>query len=453
MAGGRVEAAGLILAAGLSSRFGGRPKALAEFGGRTHLRRLVESLGYCGLTRVAVVTGHARAEVEAEATALGAEPVFNPDYQRGMFSSLQAGLAALAGAEAVMVLPVDAALVLPQTILSLLAAWRRLGRGRRNRSILIPTFVKPAAEPGLAVARTGHPPVIGGRHLDDIRRWSGPGGLRGWLASLMPEAAARDFMTGQAPRGRTGPAAFLPLPDEGIICDLDTPNELTRARPPRRRVRPTPAEAWQLLLQHQPRPVKRRHSRLVAGGAMRVSLALTAAGLETDAEAALLAGLLHDVLHGEPHHARAGRRLALAIGWPGLSLIIGAHTDPPAAMLALLDAPPRPGLPGDANEEAVYWGLRPTLARAALAVYLADKYWQNDRPVTLAERFRITRGYFTPAAAAASPGALESVDHRERVALAVEDWFRRRLGLEPESVARQVGSDEWERALNRLAGR
>ncbi|MDR0881791.1 MAG: nucleotidyltransferase family protein, partial [Candidatus Adiutrix sp.] len=134
----RVEAGAIILAAGLSTRFGGFPKALATFNGQTLLARAVECFQRCGLKQLTVVTGHRRGEVEAATAGLGARSVFNPDYQSGMFTSIQTGVRSLAGVESFFVLPVDAALIQSQTVLALLTTWR-LGRGSSS-SVLIPAF-------------------------------------------------------------------------------------------------------------------------------------------------------------------------------------------------------------------------------------------------------------------------------------------------------------------------
>jgi choline kinase len=53
-----------ILAAGLSSRFGGRQKALHRLGGRTLLERSLEQLSAAGVASTTVVAGHGRGDVE-----------------------------------------------------------------------------------------------------------------------------------------------------------------------------------------------------------------------------------------------------------------------------------------------------------------------------------------------------------------------------------------------------
>ena len=86
----------LILAAGM-----GAAKALLSLpslpeGGRcSALRGLVSLYRSLGVENVVIVSGFHAEVVEAEALALGLSAVRNPDPQRGMFSSVQAGVEAL----------------------------------------------------------------------------------------------------------------------------------------------------------------------------------------------------------------------------------------------------------------------------------------------------------------------------------------------------------------------
>jgi molybdenum cofactor cytidylyltransferase len=86
--------AGVVLAAGLSSRMG-RNKVLLELWGRTVVRRAVESAVEAGLSPVLVVVGHERERVEAELRNLPCTPVLNADYASGINTSLRAGIAAV----------------------------------------------------------------------------------------------------------------------------------------------------------------------------------------------------------------------------------------------------------------------------------------------------------------------------------------------------------------------
>ena len=84
-----MSVAGVLLAAGEGSRFGG-PKAVAELDGERLVDRAVRVLRLGGCDPVVVVLGAAVVEVP------GADlVVVNPDWATGMGSSLRAGLAAL----------------------------------------------------------------------------------------------------------------------------------------------------------------------------------------------------------------------------------------------------------------------------------------------------------------------------------------------------------------------
>jgi len=96
--------AGLVLAAGEGRRFGG-PKQLAVVAGRPLVEHALAALD--GLERVVVVLGARAEEIRAGADLGRAEVVVCADWAEGMGASLRAGLAALAGADEVVVLLAD----------------------------------------------------------------------------------------------------------------------------------------------------------------------------------------------------------------------------------------------------------------------------------------------------------------------------------------------------------
>lgn len=97
--------AGLVLAAGASTRLG-QPKQLLPFGGTTMLERVVvETCAAAALDQVVVVIGGAAAQVRQRVDFGSATVVENPEFVEGCASSYRTGLAALdARAEAVAVL-------------------------------------------------------------------------------------------------------------------------------------------------------------------------------------------------------------------------------------------------------------------------------------------------------------------------------------------------------------
>jgi molybdenum cofactor cytidylyltransferase len=91
---GARSVAGVVLAAGTSTRFG-RNKLLLRIDGESLVRRAVRAALDAGLDPVVVVLGHEADRIRAELSGLPARDVFNPDYALGMSTSVRAGVAAL----------------------------------------------------------------------------------------------------------------------------------------------------------------------------------------------------------------------------------------------------------------------------------------------------------------------------------------------------------------------
>jgi molybdenum cofactor cytidylyltransferase len=87
--------AGLVMAAGRSSRMGGQNKLLAEIGGRPLVRIVAEAVLGSKARPVFVVTGHQRERVEAALSGLPVRFVHNSQFADGLGTSLGTGIAAL----------------------------------------------------------------------------------------------------------------------------------------------------------------------------------------------------------------------------------------------------------------------------------------------------------------------------------------------------------------------
>ncbi len=190
-----MSVAGLILAAGESRRMG-FPKALLPYHGECFLDTLI-GLFADRCSSVIVVLGAAAERIRGEARRT-ATFVMNPDFSRGMTTSLQCGLRAVpADAEGVLFTLVDHPAVAPSTIDVLLAPPRPLLRVPRVGE------------------KRGHPIWFSRRLIPEF------------LA--IPEGgAARDIV--YAHRAET---EFLDLWDPGILADIDDPEayrKLTEAR-------------------------------------------------------------------------------------------------------------------------------------------------------------------------------------------------------------------------------
>ena len=146
---------GVLLAAGAGSRFraaGGGVKLLAQVDGRPLVERALAALAAAPLGDRVVVLGAHADELLAAIDLHGARPVRNERWERGMASSLQAGLAALdpACTAAVVVLGDGPALAAE--------AIRRVARrcgGRRGPRGARPTAAAAAAIRSRSRARSG----------------------------------------------------------------------------------------------------------------------------------------------------------------------------------------------------------------------------------------------------------------------------------------------------------
>jgi molybdenum cofactor cytidylyltransferase len=87
--------AGIVLAAGRSTRMGERNKLLLELRGQPLVRHAVMAQLGAKAGPVVVVTGHEKDQVEAALAGLDVAFVHNPDFASGLAGSLKAGLAAL----------------------------------------------------------------------------------------------------------------------------------------------------------------------------------------------------------------------------------------------------------------------------------------------------------------------------------------------------------------------
>lgn len=196
----RVEV--VILAAGYSSRMG-ECKALMKVGEQTVLEHLIEAFSQGGIQResIHVVTGHQREKLVPLLSQWGVSEIYNLNFQEGMFSSIQCGLATLlkkgreAPMEGILLTQVDCPLPDSKTIQILVKEALEASKKKGTFSeMLVPTFR----------GKKGHPVFIPARWFQEILEHQGKMGLKSFL-----------FQRGEEIR-------FIETQDEGVVLDMDT---------------------------------------------------------------------------------------------------------------------------------------------------------------------------------------------------------------------------------------
>lgn len=282
--------AAIILAAGYSSRMEDGFKPLMPIQGRSLLAHCIHLFKKAPVEQILVVCGHRHREVAAEAEKKGALPVFNPQYDQGMFTSIQTPLPLIQQVDGFFLLPVDIAGVRPDTLRRLLAAFDGT------------TLVHP-----VHAGAKGHPPLIPTSLIPAILSYTGPGGLVGCLARV--------------------PAREVPVWDEGIHRDADTREQfLQLSKRFERMAVGSRAEAETLASLSMPVPVT-AHCRAVAHVADLIAQRLWERGLRLDRDIVHNAALLHDIAKGQPHHEERGGEMLQELGLTRLAEPVRLHRD------------------------------------------------------------------------------------------------------------------------------
>lgn len=117
--------AGIVLASGMSTRFGARNKLLVPVDGLPLVRRTVSAYLGAGLDPVLVVVGYEADRVREALDGLYVVAVPNPEYEQGQSRGLVRGVRALPAETAAGVIGVgDQPALRPATLRLLVARWR-----------------------------------------------------------------------------------------------------------------------------------------------------------------------------------------------------------------------------------------------------------------------------------------------------------------------------------------
>ena len=185
--------AGVILAAGGGSRFGGAKQMLA-WQGETLVHRAARTALEGGLYPVIVVTGAYAGEIQAAVADLPVRLAHNPNWEAGQGGSVGVGVDALPERlGAVVFLLADQPLVSPDLIRGLVEA----------HAESLPAILAP-----LAGGRRANPVLFDRATFADLRSLQGDQGGRQLFARYAP--------------------AWLPWHDESILLEIDTPEDYRR---------------------------------------------------------------------------------------------------------------------------------------------------------------------------------------------------------------------------------
>jgi molybdenum cofactor cytidylyltransferase len=189
--------AAIVLAAGRSSRMAPANKLFVEIDGKTMLARAVEAATGSQAVETIVVVGNDAAR--AKAALSGVRVVENPDYASGLAGSVRAGIAAVsAECDGAVVLLGDMPMVASSHVDRLIAAF--------------------APVEGSAICVAAH----GGKRGNPVL----------WSREFFPAILALDGDRGArgVMREHEDRLCEVPMPDDGVLIDLDTAEALAAFR-------------------------------------------------------------------------------------------------------------------------------------------------------------------------------------------------------------------------------
>lgn len=191
-----VTVAGVLLAAGVSSRFGEPNKLLARLDGEPLVRRAARTVLEASVDPVVVVVGYEADRVRAALDGLDVTFVENDDYEQGQATSVSAGVRAVRdqNVDAALFALGDMPSVRPETVNALVDAYRA-GVGD----------ALAAAYDG----QRGNPVLFDAHYFDRLADVSGDTGGRQILLT-------------------SEDAVLVETGDPGVLTDIDTRSDLER---------------------------------------------------------------------------------------------------------------------------------------------------------------------------------------------------------------------------------
>jgi molybdenum cofactor cytidylyltransferase len=364
----------VIPAAGFSSRME-RFKPLLMIGGQTITDRLIDVFWKNGVD-VTLVVGWQKEQLLNGIKYRSVRSVENPDFAKGMFSSIQSGLRAVQPGrfQGIFIHPVDIPLIRPSSVTFLLeAAVRNPGR------IIYP----------VCAGQRGHPTLLPACIIPAVLEWQHDGGLK----AVLEEHRELDLE--------------VKVPDDYIHADMDTSADyhalLERFQDYEV---PSPGECLAINEICGVAEDRRRHCLSVSLIALTLGEALAGAGGKIDLNLVRAGAILHDLAKGQKDHAGTGARILKTMGFARTAAVVAAHSDLPD------------GIAGSSMEDKI--------------VFLADKFVAGETPVSLNERYKRALGRF-----GADSTIQADILQRKETALKVNEEFETVLGYPLERIIKQ----------------
>lgn len=284
----------LIIAAGYSSRMGDF-KPLLPLGKTSALERLIQTYQAHGIGHIYVVVGHRKDELIDVLKDYKVHIVYNEDYDKGMFSSIQKGLCAMDETiNAFYMNPVDIPLIKTHTLALLYEAYVHEKKG-----VNYPTFL----------GRKGHPPLIDMKYKEQILASNGEGGLKKVLETFRDDAL------------------HVKVYDQAVLMDMDTKEDYEALKAYEALSAPTKEECGAMMAFYGVEEHIIKHCEAVEK-MVRICLHdISKSAFSCDTPTLLAAALLHDIARKEKNHALVGAQMLEEMGYKEIAKLIETHMD------------------------------------------------------------------------------------------------------------------------------
>ncbi len=359
--------AAIILAAGLSSRMKDF-KPLMKIDENNALQVLINNFQLAGVNDIYVVVGYNADIIKKSMEGTDVNFVYNSDYEKGMFTSIQKGIraASRSGHDCYLINPVDVPLVPPYII----------EVAMRRHEVKPDFFVIPCFE-----GKHGHPILVPECYTQEIFKSKGEQGLKG-IRNAHPDKIF-----------------YFDTHCSTILMDMDTPEayrDIVTAY--KQNQFPDEEQCFKIYDRCETPSHIIRHCIAVTNTAMTMADALIEKGWNINKRLVYAAGMLHDCLRVKKNHGQAGADLLRHYGYRRVADIVLNHMD------YVPELPVRTVTEND-------------------LVCLGDKLCQEDKLVTLDERMKPVRERFKD-----DKEVLEIVTARISAASAVLDFISEAIG-------------------------